>query len=59
MFDRMLHPWKHPDRPAIAWDFEPFPRVTHCWGAAREAAARIRGAWRVLRHGVPEPEVDW
>lgn len=25
---RLSHPWEFPDRPAIRWTFEPFPRLT-------------------------------
>ena len=26
--DKMQHPWRYPDPPAIRWTFDPFPRVT-------------------------------
>ncbi len=58
MADRMLNPWKYPDRPRLPV-FEPFPRIARLetrWSKARKQTKTI---WWNLRHLTEERPYDY
>ncbi len=58
MADRMLYPWKYPDRPRLPV-FEPFPRLARLetrWSKTRKQTKTI---WSNLRHLTEERPYDY